>query len=160
VTRQPEAGEVPSVDEVASTLDRLVQTCLDGEKGFRAAAGDISDVNLRRLFESYAQQRAEFAAELQQELRRLGRDPSDSGHTSAALHRGLMEVKAAVSGRNEGTIISECERGEDVALEAYQAALGAPLSDELRGIVERQLLRIKEAHDQIRSLEQAHDRHA
>ena len=159
MTLQPEAGEVPSVDEVASTLDRLVRTCLDGENGFRTAAADISDVNLRRLFESYAQQRAEFAAELQQELTRLGHKPPDSGHASAALHRGLMEVKAAVSGRDEGTIISECERGEDVALEAYQAALGASLPDELRGIVERQLLRIKEAHDQVRSLERAHDRH-
>ena len=159
MTLQPEAGEVPSVDEVASTLDRLVRTCLDGENGFRAAAADISDVNLKRLFESYAQQRAEFAAELQQELARLGRKPADSGHTSAALHRGLMEVKAAVSGRDEGTIISECERGEDVALEAYHAALGTSLPDDLRGIVERQLVRIKEAHDQVRSLERAHDRH-
>jgi uncharacterized protein (TIGR02284 family) len=147
------------VDAVASTLDRLVRTCLDGENGFRTAAADIGDVNLGRLFESYAQQRAEFAAELQQELRRLGRDPSETGHTAAALHRGLMEVKAAVTGRDEGTIISECERGEDVALEAYQAALGAVLPDELRSIVERQFVRIKEAHDQVRSLERAHDRH-
>jgi uncharacterized protein (TIGR02284 family) len=148
-----------SVDAVASTLNRLIRTCLDGENGFRSAAGDVSDANLKRLFESYSQQRAEFAAELQEELRQYAAEPAESGHAVAALHRGLMEVKAAVTGKDEGTIISECERGEDVALKTYETALSSLLPSELRSVVERQFMRIKEAHDQVRSLERAHDRH-
>jgi uncharacterized protein (TIGR02284 family) len=159
VSTQPKPSELTSVDAMASTLNHLIRTCLDGQNGFEAAAKDVNDPNLQRLFESYAQQRTEFAAELQQELRRLGQEAEDSGHAAAALHRGLIDVKAAVSGKDEGTVISECERGEDVAVKAYETALGSSLPDELRTLVERQFLKIKEAHDQIRSLERTHDRH-
>src|SRR3954469_13686928 len=90
-----------SVDQIASTLNELIQTSKDGENGFRAAAESVEDTNLRHLLESYAQQRAEFASELQLEVRRLAQDPVDTGHASAALHRGWMEIKAGVAGRDE-----------------------------------------------------------
>jgi uncharacterized protein (TIGR02284 family) len=160
VSAEQPAERLESVDAVASTLNQLIRTCIDGENGFRSAASDVSDPNLKRLFESYSQQRAEFAAELQEELSRNAHEPAESGHASAALHRGAMNLKAAVTGKDEGSIISECERGEDVALKAYEAALNSLLPDDLRSIVERQFLRIKEAHDQVRSLERAHERHS
>jgi uncharacterized protein (TIGR02284 family) len=153
-------GRPESVDATASTLNQLIRTCIDGEEGFKTAARDVSDPNLKRLFESYSQQRAEFATELQDELSRHGHEPAESGHASAALHRGLMDAKASVTGQDDGTIISECERGEDVALKIYEKALSSPLPNELRSIVERQFMRINEAHDQVRSLERAHDRHS
>ncbi len=148
-----------SVDATASTLNQLVRISFDTEKGFRSAASTVGDPNLQRLFEGYSQQRAEFAAELQEELRRYGQEPAESGPAAAALPRGLMDVKASVTGKDQGAIISECERGDDLALKTYETALGSPLSSELRSIVERQFMRIKEAHDQVRSLERAHDRH-
>ena len=148
-----------SVDATASTLNRLIRAGINGENGFRSAAGGVSDANLQRLFESYSQQWAEFAAELQEELGRYATGPAESGHAGAAPHRSLMDVQASVTGKDDGTIISECERGEDAAVKTYETALSSPLPSELRSIVERQLVRIKEAHDQIRSLERAHDRH-
>ena len=39
-----------SVDETSSTLNQLIQTCKDGEKGFEAAAQAVNDPNLRHLF--------------------------------------------------------------------------------------------------------------
>jgi uncharacterized protein (TIGR02284 family) len=156
---QSKADAAGSVDAVRSTLNQLIRTCIDGQNGFENAAQKVGDLNLKRLFESYAQQRTEFATELQQELRGLGEEPTEKGHASAALHRGVMDIRAAVSDEGEGAIISECERGEDLAVEAYESALRASLPDQLRGLVERQFLRIKEAHDQIRSLEQTHHRH-
>jgi uncharacterized protein (TIGR02284 family) len=150
----------PTQDEGSvSALDDLIKTCKDGESGFRAAAEAVSDSNLRHLFESYAQQRAEFAAELQRELRRLADDePADSGHASAALHRGWIDVKATLTGRDEAAIIAECERGEDVAVQAFRKALDSELPSEIRVLVERQFLEVKDAHDHIRSLERTHSR--
>jgi uncharacterized protein (TIGR02284 family) len=153
------AGGADSVDDVASTLNQLVQTCKDGEQGFQAAAAGVDDLNLQRLLESYSQQRSEFAAELQLEVERLAQDPAQSGHLSASLHRGWINIKSVVAGREESAIIAECERGEDVAVAAYQEALSSPLPQDLRAIVERQFVKIKEAHDQIRSLEEVHSRH-
>jgi uncharacterized protein (TIGR02284 family) len=160
VSAGPDAARAESVDATASTLNQLIQTCKDGESGFLAAAGVTEDANLRRLFESYSQQRAEFAAELQLEVRRMAEDPVESGHATAALHRGWIDIKAGVTNRDEGAIISECERGEDEAVRKYQQALEATLPGDVRLIVERQLLQLQEAHAQIRSLEQAHARHS
>ncbi|MFL5535163.1 MAG: ferritin-like domain-containing protein [Gemmatimonadales bacterium] len=147
------------MDEVASTLNQLIQTCKDGENGFKVAAESVEDVNLQHLLASYSQQRSEFAAELQSEVQRLHQDPAESGHAAAALHRGWMDIKSLAIGQDEAAIIAECERGEDVAVKAYEQALASELPADLRALVERQLLNVKEAHDQIRSLEQIHSRH-
>jgi uncharacterized protein (TIGR02284 family) len=147
-----------SVDQTTSTLNELIQTCKDGEDGFRTAAESVEDSNLRHLFESYAQQRTEFAAELQLEVRRLSQDPVDSGHVAAALHRSGLDIKAGLTGRDEAAVIAECERGEDAAIRAYQKGLDSDLPNDLRMIVERQFLEVKDAHDHIRSLERSHAR--
>jgi uncharacterized protein (TIGR02284 family) len=160
VTGEPERSTAGSVDDTSSTLNQLIQTCKDGEEGFAAAAEAVDDPNLRHLFESYSRQRSEFATELELEVRRLPKEAAQEGHMAAALHRGWMDLKAALSGRNEGAIIAECERGEDLAVKAYQTALTAPLPHDLRAIVERQYMKIQEAHDQVRSLERVHSRHS
>jgi uncharacterized protein (TIGR02284 family) len=145
-----------SVDSTVSTLNSLIQTSKDGENGFRAAAASVVDSNLQHLFESYAQQRAEFAAELQREVRRLAEDPADSGHAAAALHRSWMDIKAGLTGHDEAAIIAECERGEDTAVRSYRTSLDAELPADIRVLVERQFLEVKAAHDHIRSLERSH----
>jgi uncharacterized protein (TIGR02284 family) len=146
------------VDETASTLNELIQTSKDGENGFRAAAESVEDSNLGHLFESYAQQRAEFAAELQLEVRRLAQDPVDTGHAAAALHRSWLDIKAGLTGRDEATIIAECERGEAAALEKYRVALEADLPSDIHMIAQRQFLEVQKAHEHIRSLERSHAR--
>src|SRR4051812_47729000 len=144
-----------SVDQIASTLNELIQTSKDGENGFRAAAESVDDSNLRHLLESYAQQRAEFAAELQLEVRRLAHDPVDTGHAKAALHRSWLEIKAGVAGRDEAGVIAECERGEQAAASAYRQALESELPDDLRTIVQRQFVEVEQTQDHLRSLERS-----
>lgn len=145
---------------IASILNELVQTCKDGEHGFQSAARLIEDSNLRRLFESYAQQRAEFAAELELEVRRLAADPVKNGHMGAALHRSWLDIKAGASGLDDGVIISDAEKGESEAVRQYQEAVDAGLPPHLQAMVERQLLELHEAHKHLCSLERAHRRMA
>jgi uncharacterized protein (TIGR02284 family) len=142
-------------DEVISTLNNLIETCKDGQNGFRTAAGEIKNSELTTLFNTYSQQRARFADELQSEVRRLGGDAEETGSTAAVLHRGWMDLKSAVTGQDEGAVISECERGEDSAVEAYEEALETELPNDVKEIVSRQFSQVKEAHDAIRSLEKA-----
>ena len=144
-----------SNDEVISTLNDLIETCRDGQNGFKAAAEGVNDSELKQLFYGYSQQRAQYVGELQDEVRRLGGDPENSGSLSASLHRGWMDIKSAVTGGDDGSIISECERGEDSAVKTYSDALGKDLPAGVRPVVERQFASVKEAHDRIRSLERA-----
>ena len=100
----------------------------------------------------YSQQRSEFAAELEVELRRLA--PEQEPVTESP---GVSEPAEAT---DEGSVISHCEEGEDRVLRMYQEALTPGLPAELRAMVERQLLKIKEAHDQVSSLHRVHSRYA
>lgn len=145
-------------DEVIATLNNLVETCKDGQNGFRTAAEGVKNAELTTLFNTYSQQRGQFAVELQNEVRKSGGDPEKTGSTAAALHRGWINIKSAVTGEDEGAVISECERGEDSAVKSYKEALKKDLPPDLRAIVERQFSKVKEAHDRIRSLEKAKTR--
>ncbi|HEV2912814.1 MAG TPA: PA2169 family four-helix-bundle protein [Pyrinomonadaceae bacterium] len=143
-------------ENVVSTLNNLIETCKDGQNGFQTAAEGVRNGDLKTLFHTYSQQRAQFAVELQTEVRRLGGDPEKTGSLAATLHRGWIDIKSAITGEDENAVISECERGEDSAVRNYQDALADErLPADIRSIVQRQFAEIKEAHDRIRSLERA-----
>ena len=142
-------------DDVISTLNNLIETCKDGQNGFQTAADGVKNSELKTLFHTYSQQRAQFAGELQGEVRRLGGDPEQTGSVAATLHRGWIDIKSAVTGEDENAVISECERGEDSAVSNYKDALNENLPADVRSIVERQYAQVKEAHDRIRALERA-----
>ena len=144
---------MPSDAEVISTLNNLIETCRDGREGFRTAAEGVQSAELRERFQTYARQRASFIGELQDEVRRLGGAPEQTGSLVATLHRGWMGLRAALEGDDDRAIVSECERGESVALETYRAALGTDMPAGVRAIVERQFAEIKEAHNLIANLE-------
>jgi uncharacterized protein (TIGR02284 family) len=143
-------------NDIATTLNGLVETCKDGAQGFRTAADGVEDPALRRLFASYAEQRAQFATELEGLVAQMGGDPADHGHVAGALHRGWINLKAAITGKDDGAVISECERGEDFAKERYNKALDTQLPADVRATVERQYMQVQQAHDHVRSLEQSY----
>jgi uncharacterized protein (TIGR02284 family) len=146
--------------EVISVLNGLIETCKDGEKGFRTAAEGITNADLATLFMNYSEQRATFAAELQAEVRRLGGDPESGGTAIGAVHRGWIDIKAAVAGKDEGAVIAEAERGEDHAVREYRKALERNLPTSIQTIVENQYIHVRDAHDHVRALERIHDQKA
>jgi uncharacterized protein (TIGR02284 family) len=143
---------MPSDAEVISTLNGLIETCRDGQEGFRTAAEGVKSAELRELFQGYALQRAGCASELQDEVRRLGGEPEQTGSLVASLHRGWMGLRAALEGGDDRVIVGECERGEEAALETYRSALGADMPASVRAMVERQFAEIKEAHNHVGNL--------
>ena len=142
-------------DNAISTLNNLIETCKDGQNGFQTAAEGVKNSELKTLFGTYSHQRAQFAGELQNEVRRLGGDPEKTGSVAATLHRGWINIKSTVTGEDEGAVIAECERGEDSAVKNYKEALSEDLPGDLKAIVEKQYAQVQEAHDRIRSLEKA-----
>ena len=141
-----------STDEFTGILNDLIETCKDGEQGFREAAEGITDPSIRSLFQTYAQQRADYARELQSEVSRLGSTPETGGSASGALHRGWINLKSAVTGKNDKAIVDEAERGEDVAVDQYQKALAHDIPSDLKAVVTRQYQGVQEAHNQVRNL--------
>ena len=138
--------------DVISTLNDLIETCKDGQEGFRTCAEDIKDTQMKSFFTARAQSCAEAAAELQQEVRSLGGDPETSSSISGALHRRWVDLKSAVTGKDDEAILNECERGEDVAKRSYASALEEDLPANIRAIVERQQQGVLRNHDQVKAM--------
>ncbi len=138
--------------DVISTLNDLIETSKDGEKGFRECAEDIKRTDLKALFLDRAQGCAVAASELQALVRSLGGDPETSGSLGGDLHRRWVDLKAMITGKDDEAILNECERGEDVAMKSYKKALDKPLPPTVRAVVEKQFQGVQRNHDQVRAL--------
>ena len=135
-----------------SVLNDLIETSKDGEQGFLKAAEDATDPKLKTLFASRADECGRAARELQARVVQLGGKPEDRGSVSGALHRGWVDVKSALSSRDNHAILAECERGEDVAKKRYREALDKELPADIRALVELQFQGVIQNHDRIRDL--------
>lgn len=139
-------------DNVISTLNDLIETCKDGEQGFRQCAEDISDSQMKTFFTSRAQTCTDAAAELQEMVISLGGDPETRSSMSGTMHRRWVDVKSAITGKDDEAVLNECERGEDVALQSYRKALEKELPPDIRAMVEKQYQGVQRNHDQVKAL--------
>ena len=143
--------------EIISTVNSLIETLKDGQRGFKEAADAVKDPQLKTLFNEYSLQRSRFAGELQSEAVRLGESrPEDSSSVTGAMHRAWIDLKSAVTSGDDHAILAECERGEDSAVKEYRDAMGKEeLSSPIRQIVSRQYTEVQNAHDRIKQLRDA-----
>jgi uncharacterized protein (TIGR02284 family) len=71
---------------------------------------------------------------------------------SGTLHRRWIDIKSAITGKDDVSILNECERGEDVAVKSYRQALEKDLPASIRTIVQRQFDGVMRNHDQVKAL--------
>jgi uncharacterized protein (TIGR02284 family) len=144
-----------SNDDVISTLNGLIQTCKDGEDGFREAAEVVESSETKTFFAEKSRERSHFVGELQTLVRTLGGDPEKEGSVAAALHRGWMDLKAAIAGNDLHGVLVECERGEDSAKNTYREALSLTLPANVSDVVQAQYNSILATHDVVKTLRDA-----
>ena len=139
-------------DEV-TTLNTLTATLLDSVKGYRDAAENSESGRFQELFRSNADERSRCAEDLRAEVRRLGGEPEDDQSIMGAVHQRWLDLKAAVTGRDDKAIINEVERGEDYLKEKFETALNSGhLSGESRAVVEQAYQSVRKGHDQVASI--------
>jgi uncharacterized protein (TIGR02284 family) len=139
-------------NKVTSTLNDLIETCRDGQNGFKEAAENVKSPELKTFLNQLATERAQFVSELQLEVRQLGDDPQKSGSAAAVMHRVWMDIKGTLTGKDDHSILIECERGEDSAVDSYKDALKLDLPANIQKIVERQFQSIKLTHDRVKQM--------
>jgi uncharacterized protein (TIGR02284 family) len=138
--------------EVVSVLNDLIETSEDGIRGFRTASESVSNPAAKALFASRLPNIQRSSSELKAEVRRLGGDPDNRGTIAGDFHRAWINLKSAVTGKNEEAIVMECERGEEHAAHVYEDALQKDLPIDTRAIVERQYRGVVENLDRVRAL--------
>ena len=143
-------------EKAIDTLNDLIQTLRDGQEGFNEAADNVKNPDLKSFFHQAAGERTQFISELSLEVRRLGGDPEKTGSATGAIHRAWMDIKGTLTGKDDHSILSECERGEDSALSAYGEAINSGnLPDNILAIVQRQFTAIQQTHDRVKQMRDA-----
>jgi uncharacterized protein (TIGR02284 family) len=140
----------------AKVAKDLVETLKDGENGFTSAAEKLRDsdraewaTTLQRL----AEQRAGFRREIVEMGHDYGDDVDESGSAAAALHRGWISLKDALTGDDAGNVLGAAVTGEDHAVSEYEKAERADLSAGFREVVARQHAAIVAARDEVKALQ-------
>ncbi len=139
----------------ARCTKELVETLEDGRKGFEQVAEKLKDssspevaADMTRL----AEQRLQFSAELRRMAESYGDAIDESGSTTAAVHRGWIALKDALTGADPKAVLRTAVQGEEHAISEYEKALEEDLSPTLREVVGRQLDAIRRARDEVKAL--------
>lgn len=141
-----------SSDQI-STLNTLIATTIDSITGYEDSATNIDNERFREIFRQRASERQQVVEQLRAEVRRLGGNAEDDGSFMGKTHQRFVDLKAAVTGRDEKAIINEVERGEDYLKEKFETALNdGTLSGDSRAVVEQAYQSVRSGHDQMSQL--------
>jgi uncharacterized protein (TIGR02284 family) len=143
---------------ISALLNGLIETCKDGQHGFRTAADDVKNPALQSLFNELSMERGRFIAELEHLVRSVGEDVEQTGSVAGAMHRAWIDLKSALSSGSEHAVLAECERGEDSAVSEYREALEHELPVTIRNVLQQQYYSVQQAHDRVRELRDSYDK--
>ena len=140
-------------DGQISTLNTLTTTLIDSINGFEDAASNTDNPRFQQLFREYGSDRRQVVEDLRGEVRRLGGDPADDASFLGQTHQRWVDLKAALTGRDDKAIINEVERGEDYLKEKFETALNnSDLTGDSRAVVERAYQSVRQGHDRMSQL--------
>lgn len=145
------ATDEAKLHETKRVLTSLINTLHDSQKGFADIGEHLKDDQLKRYFLAESLKRANFRAELENELHRLGEhDVKESGTAVAAVHRVWGDLKAKLGG-GDHTLLETAEQGEDQAKSAYKDALEQDLPMPIRQLLSEQQSHVLTSHDFVKS---------
>jgi uncharacterized protein (TIGR02284 family) len=110
--------------EIISDLKGLVNILNDGKEGYESASEVTESIELKGLFLKYSAQRAGYAMELKAHIAQHGGDSdNEDGGILGALHRTWIDIKQALSSKEDAAILGAIEAGEKAAIERYDSCL-------------------------------------
>ena len=92
-------------DEI-STLNTLIATTIDSVNGYENSAKDIENERFAQIFRERASERQQVVEQLRSEVRRLGGNPEDDGSLLGKTHQRFEDLKAAITGQDEKSIVN------------------------------------------------------
>jgi uncharacterized protein (TIGR02284 family) len=141
-----------ALDKVESTLKGLVEVLRDGQEGFKELGHRLQNDDAKRFFLEETQRRAEYAAELENELHRMGvHDVKVSTSHAGKARLFWGEIQASLAG-GQKALLSTAERCDEAAIKAYASALKEELPLPVREMLDRQQAHIERTHDRVKAL--------
>jgi uncharacterized protein (TIGR02284 family) len=143
-------------DDEVSAVNSLITTLIDSMNGYRDAAEHAESASFQQLFRSMADDRATVIEDLRAAVSRAGGEAADDGSLLGQTHQRFLDLKAALTGRDDKAIINEVERGEDYLKGKFEAALSTKgMSPETTSALERARESVFMGHAKISELKHA-----
>ncbi len=140
-------------EHAVDVLNGLIKTTLDSVGGYRDAIENVDHTQYKAMFSEHASRREQLAQELQLEVRALGGDPKTEQGIIGKAHNKFLDIKNAITGGDDKSVIDEVERGEDHIKEKFQNALkDEDLPPSVRTTVSRAYQSVKADHDEVSRL--------
>lgn len=139
-------------NEIVAALNELVEASKDAEKVLTNAADDARDPELASVVSDAEAANRIASAELQDQVRLLGRTTEQTGSFSAAARRGWASIKSMVSSRDDSAIIEESAQGQGSIRARYAEALELDMPQPIRSVVERHHRAIVDTHYRLLDL--------
>lgn len=147
-------------DKLVEVLNDLIKINNDRVTGYQKAVEETKDldIDLQAVFNSMANDSRKYAAELTQEVTKLGGESTPDTSVGGKIHRVWMDVKATFSGHDRQSVLENCEFGEDAAQTAYTDALSsdAEMDSDIRQLITEQQSALKVAHNLIKKYRDLH----
>ncbi|AIK97308.1 ferritin-like domain-containing protein [Candidatus Odyssella acanthamoebae] len=135
-----------------SVLNKLIRLTKDTEEGYLTAAENVDDSYLQKLLKERAENCHIAAMDLQRKVKEMDGVPTENGTFRGTMHRSWVNIKGTLTGKDELTILDECEKGEAMIEEAYEKFLKADISEEIRPLIQQQYESIVNDHNIMRDL--------
>jgi uncharacterized protein (TIGR02284 family) len=134
----------------------VIEVLHDGEKGFKSLGEELKDSAAKSYFMEESAIRGRFASELESALSSsTGKNVSEGGTASGAIHRAWGEMKAKMGG-SDHTLLETAEQGEDAAKKAYEEVLGMKdVPAPVQSILRKQQTHILASHDWVKAMRDA-----
>lgn len=147
-----------SNEKIASALKDLIRINNDRIEGYKTAATETKEQDLKSLFEGFAETSRSNVTELEKLFpsgtnKEIPKDTTVSGK----LYRVWMDIKSAVTANDRKAILNSCEFGEDAALKEYNSVLDnkTDLPENILEVIRRQKAKIQEGHDKVKAMRDA-----
>lgn len=142
-----------AADGDITVLNTLIATLLDSIEGYQKSAEDVENPRFAELFSARARERQQVVSQLQAAVAQLGGAPEDDATTLGSIHRVFVDLKSAVTGRDDKAIVNEVERGEDYLKEKFETAMrNTDLSAQAQAAVNEAWASVRSGHDQMSQL--------
>jgi uncharacterized protein (TIGR02284 family) len=135
-------------------LNFLIAVNTDRIEQFQTAREDAASERLKRLFQRIALESAGHVAQLTALIHENGGEVEPGTTLSGNLHRLWVDVKAALSGHDNGAILDAVECAEKATLGAYDRILaeGADLPENVFELIQSQRRTVQESCMTVRQL--------
>ena len=119
-------------ETISRALTDILNLNRTSVKGYQEAAEEVKNPELKSKLSQFSQQRAGFVSDLEGFAKQYGINDHDTNtvesvanDAAAAVHRGWINIKAAITGQDDSSVLAAAETGEATALKAYETALSS-----------------------------------